>query len=371
MKNIAIIFGGKSVEHDISIITALQAMKNLPKTYNFLPVYIKTNGKFVVGENLDDASVYLDYEKKVKKEKEVLFLPGRQSISIFSNKKLKGNYKIDCALLCTHGHGGEDGSLQGLLELCEIPYTSCDVSSSAICMDKVLTKFLIEKEDIKTPAYVHFSQCEYESNGAFIKNKILKQLKYPCIVKPARLGSSIGINICENEQVLDNAINFAFRFDDKVIVEKFVENAREFCCAVFANDEEIVESKVCEVEKGEIFSFEDKYLKEKSGKKRSISKALEKKIKRQAVESYKALACAGVVRVDFLYDEAKEELFVNEVNSIPGSLAFHLFDTTFEDMIDLLVSDAVRKKELKKDIQYKFNSSAISSYINLVDRIKK
>lgn len=370
MKNVAIIYGGKSVEHDISIITALQVMKNFPKTYNFLPIYIKPNGKFVVGENLDDEKIYLDYENKVKKEKEVVLLPGHKSASIFSNKRLKGNFEIDCALLCNHGHGGEDGSLQGLLELCEIPYSSCDVASSAICMDKVLTKIILESEKIQTPAYVHFDRCEYGHCKEEVENKVLKKIKLPCIVKPARLGSSVGISICENEQMLKGAIEDAFKFDDKIIVEKFVENAREFCCAVLANGGELFASKVCEVKKGKMFTFEEKYLSEKEKSESKISKNLEDKIKKLAMLSYNTLACDGVARVDFLFDETEKKLYVNEVNSIPGSLAFNLFDTSFGDLIDLLISNAVSRKEKENEILYKFNSSAISSFINLTSGVK-
>ncbi len=370
MKNIAVIFGGKSVEHDISIITALQTMKNFPRNYNFLPIYIKPKGNFVVAENLDDGKVYLDYENSVKKEKAIVFQPDEQSVSIFSNKKLKGKLKIDCALLCTHGHGGEDGCLQGLLELCDIPYTSCDVAASAIIMDKVLTKVLLEKEKIKTPAYVHFDKCEYANEKELVKNKIVKKIKMPCIIKPARLGSSVGISICENEHMIFDAIENALLFDDKIIVEKFVQNAREFCCAVFSNESEMFESQICEVKKGKIFTFEEKYLQEKQKEESHISKSLQTQIKKKTREVYKILSCAGVVRVDFLYDEAEEELYVNEVNSIPGSLAFNLFDTSFGDLIDSLICNAIRKKEEKINIQYQYNSSAISNFINIASSTK-
>ena len=370
MKNIAIIFGGKSVEHDISIITALQAMKKFPKNYTFLPIYIKPNGKFVIGENLNDEKVYLDYENNVRKEKEIVFLLGEQSISILTGKKLKGKLKIDCALLCNHGHGGEDGSLQGLLEMCNIPYTSCGVASSAICMDKVLTKIMLVSENILTPAYVHFSQFEYENSKDEVIKNIVKKIKFPCIVKPARLGSSVGIGICENEQMLEELIGESFKFDDKIIVEKFIENAREFCCAVLTSGGAFFESKVSEIKKGKMFTFEEKYLKEKSKEKRQITKGLEGKIKKMAVLAYKVLSCEGVVRVDFLYDQEKDELFINEVNSIPGSLAFNLFDTSFSDLIDTLVCEAIKNKDKEKNILYEFNSSAIAGYINMTNNLK-
>lgn len=370
MKNIAVIFGGKSVEHDISIITALQVMSHMPKSFSLFPVYIKPDGKFVTADNLTDKNIYVKYSKLVKGENQVCFLPASQSLAVLKKGKIKKQFKIDCCLLCNHGHGGEDGSLQGYLEMCEIPYTSCGVASSAVCMDKVLTKIILEDADVDTPAYVHFDQCEYEENKQKIKEKILKKIKLPCIIKPARLGSSVGISICEDEARLCDVIENALKFDNKIIVEKFIENAREFCCAVLKVQGKMFESKVSEVEKSKFFTFEEKYLQEKSKAKSEISKVLENKIKKLAKKSYKALSCDGVVRIDFLYDEEGDKLYVNEVNSIPGSLAFNLFDTTFGDYLNSLINEAIRKKEESKNIVYKFNSSAIEKYISMSNNFK-
>lgn len=369
MKNIAVIYGGKSVEHDISVITALQVMKNLPISFNLLPVYIKPDGRMVTADNLTDQSIYLDYENKRKSQRDCLFLPGQRKLAVIKKDKIKEKMKVDCAILCNHGHGGEDGSLQGLLELCEIPFTSCSVASSAVCMDKVLTKVILKDAKILSPSYVHFDISEYEANCDEIHSQIIKKIKLPCIIKPARLGSSVGINICDNEASLKDLIQKAFAFDDKVIVEKFIANAREFCCAVLLNQGKMFESRVVEVKKGEIFTFEDKYLKEKENGTSQITKALEGKIKKLAKSTYKALECSGVVRVDFLYSE-NDELYVNEVNSIPGSLAFNLFDTSFKDLLCTLVNEAIKQKEKQKNIVYKFNSSAIENFIKVTNGLK-
>lgn len=370
MKNVAVVYGGKSVEHDISIITALQVMDNLSKKYNLYPIYIKPDGKFVTAKNLTERSIYLNYEKLVEGENEIVFLPAKQQFAILKKGKVKAIIKIDCALLCNHGHGGEDGSLQGLLELCEVPYTSCKVSSSAVCMDKVLTKIILEDANILTPAYLHFGICEYENNKEEIKRNIIKKIKLPCIIKPARLGSSVGISICEDEENIGELIEQAFFYDDKIIVEKFIQNAREFCCAVIKNSEELFESKVIEVKKGKFFTFEEKYLKEKEDEKKFILKSLENKIKKYAKKTYSVLSCDGVVRVDFLYDEKNDELYVNEVNSIPGSLAFNLFETTFKDLLNVLIENSIKEKEKQKKIVYKFNSSAIENFINFSNNVK-
>ena len=371
MKNIAVIFGGKSVEHDISIITALQVMESLPKSYNLIPIYIKSDGKFVSGANLTDKNIYLNFDKCVKGEKEVLFFGGRQTIAFLKNGKIKEKTFVHCALLCNHGHGGEDGSLQGLLELCEIPYSSCSIVSSGICMDKAFTKIILESGDIHTPAYVHFDIREYAQNFEKIKNQIVEKIQFPCIVKPARLGSSVGIDICEDVAELEKKIENALQFDDKVLVEKFVENAREFCCAVLSSGDELFESKVSEVTKGKIFTFEEKYIENNTLSKREISKDLENRIKKLAKRAYSLLECKGVVRVDFLYDEKDDNLFVNEVNTIPGSLAFHLFDTSFADILNTLIVESINANEKKKKILYQFNSSAIESYISSVNNLKR
>ena len=367
MKNIAVIFGGKSVEHDISVITALQAMANMPKNYYIFPIYIKPDGVMVTADNLSQKEVYLNYKKNVKNEREILLIPPYGEVSILKNGKIKGKIRIDCALLCLHGHSGEDGSVQGLLELCEIPYTSPDLSSSAICMDKVLTKIILENAHICTPAYLHFFKWEYEEAKAEKLKEIDKIIGFPCIVKPSSGGSSVGISICEDKQMLESAIENALQFDNKIIVEKFVENAREFCCAVIKIKGELFASKVSEVEKGKIFSFEEKYLMQKSKGQSQIDKTLNEKIKSLAKEAYKSLGCDGVVRVDFLLGE---QLFVNEVNSIPGSLSFNMFETSFADLLQVLINEGIERHKLQKNITYKFSSTAIENFVAMTKNMK-
>ena len=191
----------------------------------------------------------------------------------------------------------------------------------------------------------------------------------PCIVKPACLGSSVGISICEDENMLDKQIRDAFKYDDKVIVEKFIQNAREFCCAVIKLGNVYLSSKVTEVKKGKFYTFEEKYLQAKTDDKKEINKKLVEKIKENAIESYQALLCDGVVRVDFLMDE-NNNLFVNELNAIPGSLAFNLFDIPFSDFLASLIKQGINRFNKKSEIVYKFNSDAIKKYIELSGRQK-
>lgn len=365
MKNIGVFYGGQSVEHDISVITALQTMKAKPKGYNFIPVYILLDGSMVTGDNLTEPSTYLNFAKNVLHKKEIVIPSGKGEICILKHNKIKERIKLDCALLCNHGHGGEDGSLQGLLELAGIPYTSCDVSSSAVCMDKDLTKVLLQKAGIPTPKYANLYKCEYNDEEYNFENLI----GYPCIIKPARLGSSVGISICEDETNLFPALENAFQFDDKALIEEFLTDAREFCCAVMTSAGEYIASKITEVKKGKFYTFEEKYIVEKESVKREISKTLENSIKKYAVMTYKTLECYGVVRVDFLLSK-EGKLYVNEVNTIPGSLAFNLFDTTFSDFLVNLISEAIKRNERQKNTIYKFSSQAIEKYIELTDKFK-
>ncbi len=364
MKTILVIFGGQSVEHDISVITALQAMESV-NGYEILPLYIKTDGTMVTADNLPDGNIYLNYKKLVKNERQVFFSPGRNEIFLLKKNKIKGFIKPYCALLCNHGHGGEDGCLQGLLEMCNIPYSSSSVLSSAITMDKVLTKMVLEKNHILTPAYVHFNKYEYMHTKEEILSKINDKLSLPCIIKPANGGSSVGIGICENEDMLNRAILEALEFDEKILVEKFVENAKEFSCAVIKSGNKLFASRIWQVKKGKFFTFEEKYLRGAEKVQDEVPKKLEEKIKVVAKDCYQSLECGGVVRVDFLYDESAKKLYVGEINSIPGSLAFNLFPYPFPDLIACLVEEGVIKSQEKRGIKYAFSSSAIKKYLEL------
>lgn len=369
MKNVAVIFGGKSVEHDISIITAMQTMKNLKK-YNVLPIYILPNGKFVTGKNLKDAKTFLNFNKNGKNVQEVTFKLGSGQICVLKNNKIKQYLKVDCAVLCNHGNGGEDGSLQGLLELAQIPYTSCKVASSALCIDKALTKVILKNNNIKSPAYVHFNISEYTAKKLEILNKIIDKIGVPCIIKPAKLGSSVGISICEDVKNLEKSIEQAFLYDNKIIIEKFISNAREFCCAVFKIGNKIMLSKPQEINKSKIYTFSDKYLSIKAQESKILSQALINKIQKLAQKTYYALECDGIVRIDFLYDENQRLLFVNEVNTIPGSLAFNLFSYPFCDLLNAVIDEAIESFAKKRDLIYTFNSRALQSYIDMEDHMK-
>lgn len=369
MKTILVIYGGQSVEHDISVITALQAMKNV-KGYKVFPIYIKPDGIMVTADNLIDENIYLNYKKSVKNEKKVMFCVGEGEICVIKKNKIVTLIKPYSALLCTHGHGGEDGCLQGLLELSKIPYTSSSPLSCAVVMDKVFTKMILEKNKIHTPAYVHFNRCEYAQSKQKIIDMVKNKIGFPCIIKPANGGSSVGIGISTNENMLIDKIEDALNFDNKILVEKFIQNAKEFSCGVVKSGGKLFASRIWQVDKGEFFTFEEKYLKEEEGQNGELSKKLQEKIRALAMDCYEKLECGGVVRVDFLLDE-NNKLLVGEVNSIPGSLAFNLFPYPFADLISCLVEEGVIKMGENNKVEYSFSSSAIQKFIQFGGKRQK
>ncbi|MBP3431581.1 MAG: D-alanine--D-alanine ligase [Clostridia bacterium] len=365
-EKIMIVFGGKSVEHDISIITALQVIRVLPERYEFLPVYIDKKGKWWIADNLEDVEIYSNFDKKATKKKQVTFVLGENVLLSKKHNKFAFESKVDGVLNCCHGNIGEDGCVQGLCKICNLAQTSAGLLSSAVCMDKAVMKDVLKANGVKTPEYVVCDDFSYEKKDA------LKKIKFPLIIKPANLGSSIAISVCKNEEEFDAAVELAFKFDRKIVVEKLVENLREFNCACFLYKGEYFVSAVNEVtNKGEIFSFDDKYLSQ-GGKTQEASKSLSAKIKKMTEKAYKILGCSGVVRIDFLFDEKAETLFVNEANTIPGSLAFYLFkDIPFKELVNALIDESFVELRIEESLIKIFDSSALENFEKVAENFKK
>ena len=368
-KKVVILYGGKSVEHDISIITALQTMMFLPKKYDYLPVYIDRDGVWWHADNMKESKIYQNFSKLAKNPRQVSVLIGTDILLIKKKQKFVFFAQVLSVLNCCHGHTGEDGCVQGLFELCDIPQTSPDLTASAICMDKCFVKDILEKHNIKTPAYFYFDDKAIDTLKI---KRLTSKLGYPVVVKPANLGSSIGISVCKNEDELSSAIELAFNFDKKILIEKKIENLREFNCACLSFKKNLFSSQVNEVlGKGEIYSFEDKYI-SKKGADKKIDKKLEKKIQKLTEKVYALLGLRGVVRIDFLFDEKHEELFVNEINTIPGSLAFYLFkNIPFSELINCIIEDSLDRKKEEKNLIKTFESDALKIFSNINLTTKK
>ncbi len=337
MQTIAVIFGGKSAEHDVSIITAHTPIIDsllASKEYDVWPIYITKEGKWYADKAMNDIAFFKrpDYESLLKKMKQIE-LSFERGFELVWPGIIPKRIKIDLVFPSMHGTYGEDGSLQGLLRMAGVPFVGCDIFASAVAMDKVLTKQVLSSEKIPVVPYVWFTRSEWGKYAEALRTKIA-DLTYPLFVKPVHLGSSIGISKVKDEAALVRAIEVALHYDDKVLVEEAVQNLIEITLPIMGNDE--ITPAECErpLNKTEFFDFNDKYL--SGGKKGSgganseysevpalIGEKLTRKVKDMGVHVYRTLGCEGLARIDFLIESTKGKVFVNEVNTLPGSLYHH------------------------------------------------
>ena len=347
---LCVFFGGRSVEHEVSIITALQAINKIDSSkYEIIPVYIDKKGDWYTGNMLLDIEIYRDIDLLKRYAKEVV-LYKKDDRFVLQNKK--GLFKpivtdVDLAFPIMHGTNGEDGTLQGYLETIGIPYCESDVYSCVLGQDKVFQKQILKENGVEVVKYKWFFDKEYLADSDKVINSI--KIDYPVIVKPATLGSSVGIGIAHNEIELRECINNAILYDKKVLVEEMVQNLKEVNISVLGNTENVELSVIEEVgSKNELLTYEDKYVGGGKGSKvkgivnakrkipADIPEKLEKEVRKQAIDTFRALNMNGVVRIDFLIDTKNEKVYVNEVNTIPGSLSFYLWEKTGKEYPELL-----------------------------------
>ena len=369
MKNVVLLFGGKSCEHDISIITGMQALNELKKTnLNILPVYITKNNKWKLVQGLNTPQEFLNFNEK--NFKDVFLVPGSKNLYQKSTFGIKAICEVNASIIACHGLNGEDGTVQGLFELCDIPYSSCSVCSSALSLDKIFMKQILEVNNFPITKYVYFSVKDFIYNQKKILSGIKKELEFPLIVKPANLGSSIGIKKCLNLSELEHAITIAQNYDSRILVEEVVPHLREFNCAVLGYQADITVSSVEEVTSWkEFLDFKEKYIKKsKTAKKqkRKIPQEIQYEIKRISKAIFKCFSCSGVIRIDFLYNEKTDELFVNEINSIPGALASYCFkNLSFVDLLEKLIYFAEEKQKTKERTKFVYESAVLGgNHIN-------
>ena len=382
---VGVIFGGESVEHEVSIISAIQAINKIDlDKYEVVPIYITKDREWYTGEMLKDIEVYQDLSL-IKKYSKNVVLYYKNGAFVLQNKKFPRNVvkEIDIAFPIVHGTNVEDGVLQGYLQSIGIPFVGSDVYGSVVGQDKVYMKAIWNEAGLPMTKYVWFYDNDYKQDSAEVLKKVSK-LKYPVIVKPATTGSSVGISVCENEEKLVEAIDDAIQYDNKILVEEVVKNLKEVNIAVMGNYQNQKFSEIEEVFSGNKFlTFADKYIgggkgKLKGGKmpikvgaskgmasaSRKIPADLTNKMREEiesiAVKAFKLLGSAGNARIDFLVDEETSKVYINEINSIPGSLAFYLweekgvnFTNLLEDMINIGVKDY--KKRVSKTHSFESN----------------
>ena len=332
MKNILVVFGGKSVEREISVLTGVLTANALDKTqYNAVPLYINENDEFFTGESLLNLETYKNKDF-VSALSSAVFLPNDNRLYIKKKNKLKPLKNISAVINCSHGALGEDGSLYGFFSYIGLATVSSPIAPSSIAMDKSLTKTFLKGLGVKTVP--SFTASYNEGRDEVIKN-IEKLLSYPVIVKPATLGSSIGISIAKNYQELFFSLNTAFKYCEKALVEKYIENATEINCASYLMDDKIVVSE-CEkpTSSSEVLTFSDKYILGNREFPAKIDKKISTKIKEITKKVYKGLSARGIIRIDFILDG--KEIYLNEINTVPGSLAYYLLTSSPEEFKDLL-----------------------------------
>lgn len=386
---LGVFFGGKSVEHEVSIITAIQAIENINKEkYDIIPVYIAKNNKMYCGEFIGDIRQYKDINSLLNNSIEVTLAQKGDKVALLKcNKRFfeKNIYDyIDIAFPIVHGTNVEDGTIQGYLKMFNLPYVGCDVISSAVGMDKYVCKCLLKENNIPVLDCKCFTLKDFNDSVENIIEEVEKDIPYPVIVKPVNLGSSVGIEIAKNKEELQKSIENAFSYSKKILVEKVIVKLKEVNCSVIGDYEEAMASE-CEepVKTDEILSYTDKYISggKKTGGKMAgsktsmnagvlklpaeITKEQKQTIQDLAIKTFKILGCSGVIRIDFMIDEDTNKIYVNEVNTIPGSLSFHLWRATnlnYTDLLDKLIDLSLKRNREDKQMTYSFDSNILSGY---------
>ena len=382
--NIAVFFGCRSVEHEVSIISAVQAMHAINRDkYDVTPVYVAKDGSMYTGENLFEIENYRDLSELLKSAKRVTFIKQKDAVLMhyLDQKKFKKtpDVAIDLAFPIVHGTNCEDGTMAGFFEFLGLPYISCDIISAAVGMNKAVFKDVLQAAGLPVLDCIKFTAREYTLNKENITNKIKTEIGFPLIVKPVNLGSSVGITKVNSEEKLDEAIRLGISFSDTILVEKAITSLREINCSVLGDSDEC-EASVPEEPfmNDEILSYEDKYLgggKSKSqgpskgmaslGRKipADISEEMSQEIRDISCKIFKAIGASGVVRIDFLLDVDNNKIYANEINTIPGSLAFYLWEATglkYTDMIDRLVEIAFRRQRNRDNLTFTIETNILS-----------
>lgn len=379
--NLAVIFGGKSVEHEVSVISAVQAMASINKEkYNIVPVYMTKKNEFYTGEKLFDINAFRDIPSLLGECTECVFVRSEGKVQLIRRKmkKLGSNIisDIDVAFPIVHGTNVEDGALQGYLQTLDLPYVGCDVLASAVGMDKFVMKILL-----KDAGFPVLDCCRFSSFEAYkldeLMDKVEAKFPYPVIVKPINLGSSVGISKASDRASLEKSMEEAFSFADRILVEPAVVKLKEINCSV-VGDSESAEASVCEepVQCDEILSYEDKYVGggSKSGGSKGMA-TLKRKIpaeitpeqdefvRKTAVEAFRYLGCCGVTRIDFMLDMAADKIYINEINTIPGSLAFYLWEpkgVKYSELLERLIQLALKRYRQGEKISYSFDTNILA-----------
>lgn len=370
-KNIVILFGGVSCEHDISIITALQVRLNIDEDlYNFKCVYICKDGSWRLIENFNEIE---KFSTIINKSKEVVILPSSNSLFYKRKNNLKEIMEVHCLINCMHGIRGEDGTISALCNMNGIPYTCSDILGSVLGLDKCAFKHYL-KGDVPFIESMVVSQDKYFSDVQKCAKDIESKIGFPLIIKPSRLGSSIGIKVCKNMHDLPTYLENALKYDKNILIERYLTNIKEYNIAIYNSLDGLrISSIESPKSSDEILSFNNKYIKDRNGqgcyvgkvKKEKVNKKLKTQIEEIAVRCYDLLRLKGVVRFDFIFDVGADKLYLNEINTIPGSMANYLFsniDKDFSEQISEQIEYAIHEKLLENKLITHFESTVLDNF---------
>lgn len=384
---VGVFFGGKSVEHEVSVISGIQALKAFDKDkYDAIPIYITKENEMYTGETVGDIKNYRNIPELLKNSVRIFLMcensaqgsKGRLNLVQYPMKKFGSSVidYIDVAFPVVHGANVEDGSLQGFLSHYNIPFAGCDVMASAVTMDKYVMKTVLKDNDIPVLDCVTLNIKEYQADIEAAYRKVEDKIAYPVIVKPVNLGSSVGIKVAKDRDGLKEALEYAYEFSQKVLVEHAIMNLREINCAVLG-DYESAQASECEepISSDEILSYEDKYVAGgKSGSEgmrtarrelpAKLTPELREEIRTLAVKTFKALNCNGVSRIDFMIDNDLDKVYVNEINPIPGSLAFYLWEAVgkpYAELLDDMVKLALKREREEGNLMTSFQTNILQN----------
>ncbi len=327
---VAVVFGGRSGEHEVSIVSAKNIIDALDRNkFEVLPIGITKDGKWLTGENAIKQFQNNDYSGLQE-----VTLNSKSGSKELLNLKEDGTYEqieVDIFFPALHGPYGEDGTIQGLFEMANVPYTGCGVLSSSVCMDKLTAKALFEQAGIPVIPYIGFNKSAWEDSSEEVIEKILKELELPVFIKPSNMGSSVGISKVKKLDELKKAIEFALEFDHRILVEKALE-IRELECAILGNDKPKA-ARVGEVlVGGEFYDYNDKYVNgvSKTQVPADIKPQMEKEVQTICIKAFKLVDGAGLSRIDCFVDKHTKEVYLNEINTLPGFTSISMYPKMWE-----------------------------------------
>lgn len=384
---VGVLFGGKSVEHEVSIISALQACQSFDREkYGIVPIYMTRDNKFYIGEAVGNIESYKAGIPALLKQSQQVTLTGSDGRLLLERcpaKKFGNNVleTIDVVFPIVHGTNVEDGALQGYLKTLGVPFVGCDVLASAVGMDKYVMKTVWQASGLPVLPCLRIDHKHYLQDTETFLDKVEKEIGCPVIVKPINLGSSVGIRKADNREELGDALDYAFQFATKVLVERAVQNLKEINCSIIGDYEEAMASE-CEepVSHDRILTYDEKYLQgggskgAKSGDSEGMASLSRKipaditseereKIRTLAVEAYQVLDCCGLSRIDFMMDSVTREVWLNEINTIPGSLSFYLWEpmgVPYKDVLTKMIDLAFKRERENSEINYSFDTSILA-----------